>query len=101
MRTADFDYFAMEYFGFERPEARELLLRFEESGGTIRGVDAEDRNFWADLSRSDAFAELIEEQEYEEPEQYALDSRFPDDAYLDPGEEWELTAESIEGYGDD
>lgn len=98
MRTADFDYYAMEYFGLDRPEARELLLRFEESGGTIRGVDADDKDFWADLAQSDAFDEVL--GEYEEPERYPLDSYFPDDDYIDAGEEWEMTAETDDFYGE-
>ena len=93
MRVTDFDYYAREYFGLDKPEARELLLQFEESGGTIRGVDATDKDFWADLAHSDAFDTVIEEQEYEPEERWSLDPYFPDDEYLEPDIEWEMTAE--------
>lgn len=100
MRYADFEYHAMEYFGLTGDEVAVLLDGIEAAGGTIRGVDEDDRSFWADLSQSDALDDAlgIEPEEYEE--MYDLDPYFPDDDYLDAGVEWEMTAESIEGYGE-
>ena len=97
MRYADFEYHAMEYFGLTGDEVAVLLDGIEAAGGTIRGVDADDKSFWADVANSDVLDEAlgIEGEEYEE--MYDLDPRFPDDDYLDPGEEWEITAT----YGDD
>ena len=99
MRYADFAYHAAEYFGFTGDEVAALLDAIEAEGGTILGVDENDRQFWGQVADLDVIDEII--GEYEEPERYPLDSRFPDDDYLDAGEEWEVTAESIEGYGDE
>jgi hypothetical protein len=99
MRYRDFEYHAAEYFGLTGDEVAALVDAIEAEGGTIRGVDEDDRSFWLDVAQMDVVEELV--GEYDEPEQYPLDSRFPDDDYLDAGEEWEVTAESIEGYGDE
>jgi hypothetical protein len=96
MRYADFEYHAMEYFGLTGDEVAMLLDAIQAAGGTIRGVDEDDKDFWA--SASFELDDILEE--YEEPERYPLDSYFPDDDYIDAGEEWEMTAEMDDFYSE-
>jgi len=95
MRYADFEYHALEYFGLVGDEVATLL---DLLGGSVRGIAEDDEDFWVQASEA-LDSEALGLFEIDEP--YALDSLFPDDEYLDPYEEWEMTAESIEGYGED
>ncbi len=98
MRYADFEYHAMEYFGFTGDEVAALLDAIQADGETIRGVDADSRAFWTYVASLDVIEDLA--GEYEEPERYPLDSYFPDDDYIDAGEEWEMTAEMDDFYSE-
>lgn len=98
MRYADFEYHAMEYFGFTGDEVAALLDGLQQDGVTIRGVAEDDMEFWSSVSDSAAFDTLLEVSDAWED--YPLDPRFPHDEYLDAGDEWELTAEAAEGYGE-
>lgn len=69
--------------------ADEIADMLDDAGLVLEEWDADDPVFW------EIAAELAE------LEMYALDPHFPNDDYLDAGEEWELTAESEEGYGED
>lgn len=95
MRYADFEYHAMEYFGLTGDEAAMLLDSIQAQGGSLRGEDADDQTFW--VQASGALTDDILGIYHE----YDLDPNFPDDEYLSAGDEWEMTAESEEGYGID
>lgn len=104
MRFKDFESLAAEYFGIEPGgEARDFADAIEASGQPLRGVDTDDSEFWihaADVL--DAFVEPYYDEAIHEPiERYPLDRHFPGgDEYLEAGIEWEMTAESEEGYGE-
>lgn len=96
MRFRDFEDRAAEFFGIEPGgEARDFAAALEADGLTLRGVDPDDRDFW--IAASDSIDAFVEAPELE---RYPLDPYFPHDAYLDPDIEWEMTAESEEGYGE-
>jgi hypothetical protein len=97
MRLRDFEDRAADLFGYDIPEARELLVALEDRGYDLRDISDRSRNVWADAA--DIVLERIEEEEKEEVEEdygeeespYSLDDSWPDDDWLDAGDEWELT----------
>lgn len=93
MRYSDFEDTATNLFGLRGDELAELAEQMDAVGLPLEAVDVDDDLFWE--VASDALEEY-----YESLEMYDLDPRFPGDEYLDAGIEWEMTAESEEGYGD-
>ena len=90
-----FDEFAdtaADLFGFDVTEANELASRLDDAGLELESYDADDADYWADV------ADAIDTDDFEDDE---LDPFFPGDEWLEPDIEWEMTAESEEGYGDD
>lgn len=96
MTFDEFEYTAAELLGIEPGgEARDFADTMEAAGLPYEAFDVTDKFFWEiGVDAADPYYEAIED---ELPEDYPLDPRFPDDDYLDPGEEWEITAT----YGDD
>lgn len=92
MRYGDFEETATDLFGLRGDELAELADAMDAAGLPLEAVDAEDVLFWEIASDALDFSDV---------EQYDLDPRFPGDDYLDAGIEWEMTAESDEGYGDE
>jgi hypothetical protein len=91
--ASDFDDFvddAADLFGLDPDEATDLLERLEEDGFTV-GDD--DLSGWMPEA-FDLLDEITDLSEFEEPWwDEELDPDFPDDDWLDPYEEWEITAE--------
>lgn len=97
MSFRDFYADAQEIFGLDRDEARELFQELKEVG--FDPANDRDDLLWevaSDLLESTVFVvEAEEEPEYEqgdayEESPYDLDPYWPDDEYLDAGEEWEV-----------
>jgi hypothetical protein len=90
-----FDEFAdtaADLFGFDVTEANTLASQLDDAGLDLESYDADDAEYWADVS------DALGEEDFEVDE---LDPFFPGDEWLEPDIEWEMTAESEEGYGDD
>ncbi len=103
MTFDEFEETAQELFGLDAGEARDFADTLEAAGLFPEEADADDREFWEVASEFvDEFVGLEpEEIYYEAPEMYPLDYSFPGgDEYLDADVEWEMTAESDEGYGE-
>lgn len=97
----DFADEAAEYFGLNAHEAANLYDLLEEVYGfdesdTLREYAGEAADL-LDVVTEDIPEEGAEEEEesgYEgEESPYELDDDFPDDDWLDPGEEWEVSTE--------
>lgn len=89
----DFDDFAEDaatLFGLNQQEAADLLDRLEEEGFDL---EEDVLQGWM----PEAFEELddiTDLEQYDEPWwDESLDPTFPDDDWIDEGEEWELSAE--------
>lgn len=91
-RFDDFVLDARDLFGLNESEATDLAEMLEDRGYDINEHD------WSDFGEdaADLLSDIIDFDEYDD-ELEPLDPYFPDDAYLDAGEEWEITAD----YGDD
>jgi hypothetical protein len=95
----EFEDAAAELFGMDAGEARDFANTLESAGLFPEEVDEGDREFWEVASEFiDEYVGVDAEEIYEES--YPLDYSFPGDEYLDAGVEWEMTAESEEGYGE-
>lgn len=91
MTYDEFESVAAELLGIEPGgEARDFADVMDAAGLPFDAFDADDRFFWE--IASDAAEPYFEEYEEEVGERWPLDRRFPDDEYLDPGFEWEITA---------
>lgn len=89
-RFDDFAETAREVFGLNEGEATDLLESLERDHGF--DLD-EDTLFDYGGEATDYLDDIIG---YEDDLE-ALDPRFPDDDYLDAGQEWEITADYGEG----
>lgn len=96
MKYSTFESHAEEYFGFDKGQSAELAHILDSAGLNLEEWSVRSKDFW-ELA-SEFIDPFLEEAE---PEQYALDPMFPGDEYLDADDEFELTAESVEGYGDE
>lgn len=99
MTFDEFEDTARELFGFDAGESRDFADTLEAAGLFPAEADADDRTFWE--IASELTDEFFEDVELPEEEMYPLDPRFPGDEYMEAGIEWEMTAESIEGYGEE
>lgn len=91
--SAAFDDFAedaREHFGLNEQEAADLLDALE-----AEGFDAEDESLADWMPEAfDALDDITDLEAYDEDWwDYDLDPYFPDDDWLEAGEEWEVTAE--------
>lgn len=84
MRYRDYERDAREYLGLNKSEAALLSLEMAEAGFDTRHWKRGDPLFW------EIALDLVE---YGPMEEFPLDPTFPDDDYLDAGEEWEMTAD--------
>lgn len=85
MRYRDFERDVKEYFGLNKSEAALLSFEMTEAGfNPTEGWKRDDPLFW------EIAVELVE---FGPLEEFPLDPTFPKDDYLDPGEEWEMTAD--------
>jgi hypothetical protein len=99
MTFDDFAEVAGGLFGLEGGELNELASLLDAAGAPLEAYEWDDKDFW-ELA-SDAGEEILEGDYTDEDfERYPLDRFFPGDEYLEPDIEWEITAESEEGYGD-
>jgi hypothetical protein len=91
VRYEEFEQHAAEFFGIEPGgEARDFAETLEAAGLDYTEVSGRDRDFWE--IASELTDEYYEDVELPEPEErYPLDPYWPDDDYLDPYEEWEIT----------
>lgn len=103
MTFDEFEDTARELFGFDAGEARDFAETLEAGGLFLEEADAGDREFWEVATEFiDPYVEdYYTETEDDDGELYPLDPSWPDDEYLEPDIEWEMTAESDEGYGED
>lgn len=92
MRYETFERKTEELFGFDKGQTAELATILDEAGLRLEEWDARSKDFW------ELAAEFTDE--FFQEEEFPLDPYFPGDEYLDAGDEFELTAESIEGYGE-
>jgi hypothetical protein len=85
----DFDDFAEEaetLFGLNQHESADLLESLEEEGFDL---EEDSLSEWGEEA-----SDLIDFSEYEEDwMDYELDPDFPDDGWIEEGEEWEITAD--------
>lgn len=90
---ADFSEFAADardLFGLDDGESADLLDQLEEEGFDVEEDVLQD---WMPEA-FDALDDITDLGAYEESWwEFELDPHFPDDAWLDAGEEWEITAE--------
>lgn len=90
MTYDEFEATAAELLGIEPGgEARDFADAMDAAGLPLEAFDADDKFFWE--IGVDVAEPYYEEFEEEVPERWLLDPRFPDDEYLDPGIEWEIT----------
>lgn len=77
---------AAELFGVNQQEAADLLDALEAEG------------FGDDDTLADWMPEAFDAltDVWDDYNEYQLDPTFPDDDYLDPGDEWEMTADYFE-----
>lgn len=88
MRFDDFAETANELFGLTENEAADLANDLERAGWDIADVPVNDPDMWE--VASDLLEDFFEEVSEEEYSPYDLDPYWPDDDYLDAGEEWEI-----------
>jgi len=86
MRYRDFEKDVRDVFGFDKSEARALADELSAAGFDTRHWPRDDPLFW------DIAVELATTKP-EPEEEFPLDPHFPGDAYIDAGEEWELSAD--------
>lgn len=84
---------ARELFGLDAGEASELADSLDQAGFPLEEFDSDDSLLWE-------VASDLTDEFFDDYEEYDLDPYFPDDEYLEPDIEWELTAETEPGYGE-
>lgn len=100
MTYDEFEDTAAALFGLDPYEAAVLAEQMVADGYDLDRTAAESERFWSAASEYEAVdvaladVELPEEEPGIEVERYRLDSRFPDDDWLDPGDVWEISAEA-------
>lgn len=94
MTFDEFEDTARDLFGLTHSEVGDFAETLDQAGLPLEEWDADDETFWE-------IASDLTDEFFEDIEQYDLDPYFPGDEYLDAGIEWEMTAETDEGYGDD
>lgn len=85
-RFSEFVEDARDLFGASESEATDLLEALEERGWDI------EQDGWGDFGDDavDLIDDIIDFDQYDDDLE-PLDPYFPDDDYLDAGDEWEIT----------
>lgn len=103
MTYEEFESAAAEYFGMDPYEAALLAEQLAGAGWDLDTVDPRDKDMWEEASTYEAVdmaladVELPDDEAYDDYG-YELDPYFPDDDWLEPDIEWEMTAETDDTY---